>query len=175
MLRNIFFYSLFIPYLCLQVACTTAEKPCVLEKPTAIFDASIPYLQEHKFEINGNSSSEFVNIPQLALNMTILQDGCQEVSQEFRIYLDGTVNEVKTAAQTAQLISEIFANIADFSLDKLGGFLSLSQLLREQYMSFNQFSEAIQLTTQDNKSIKLEVAKMNEPSKTMLILIMRIS
>lgn len=175
MLRNIFFYSLLVPYLSLQVACTPAEKPCVLATPTAIFDTSIPNIQQHKFEIQGNSSSEFLILPELALNMTILQSGCEEVMQEFRIELDGTINEVRTAAQTARLISEIFANIADIKLEKLGGFLSLAQLLGEHYMSFNQFSEPISLTTQDNKNLKIEVTKMNAPTKTLLTLIMRVS
>ena len=169
-----------LPYFCFQVACKERIATCVLPAPQAIFNATMPFIQEHKFEINGNSSSESVKIPDYALNLTVLQDGCEEVVQEFRLDLDGTVNEVTNAAQTAKLIAEIFINLPEIAgkdADKLAAFVSLGQLLGEYYMKFDNFSEAVQIPVpvNNNNTISFEVAKMNSPKRTLLTLIMRVS
>jgi hypothetical protein len=151
-----------------------AKNGCLLSKPAPIFEADMKGVSGHKFESAGYESSEILELPELAMRLEVLQSGCEEVVQEFRFELDGTVNDVRTASATAQLIADIFGNIRDISPERLHGFMDLAQTLNANYMNFGSFGESVTITTEDNRVLEATVTKVNEPKRTFLTLILRI-
>lgn len=155
-------------------ACGEGKKACLLPAPTAIFAPDMLGVSGHKFEGKDLTSNEELTLADLALRLEILQSGCEQPVQEFRIYLDGTVNDVKTAAATARLVADIFANIAQIDSEKLKGFMDLAQLLNENAMLFNEFGQPTSLNTADNRIIEVILNKTNEPKSTFLNVELRI-
>lgn len=151
-----------------------AKDGCLLSAPAAIFDSEMKGVSGHSFEAKGYESSEHLELPALAMRLEVLQSGCEQVHQEFRLELDGTVNDVRTASATAQLIADIFGNIRDIAPERLGGFMDLAQTLNANYMSFGNFGEAVSITTEDNRVLEATVTKVNEPKRTFLTLILLI-
>jgi hypothetical protein len=158
----------------LLMSCGEGEKACLLPAPSAIFTADMRGVTAHKFESKGLEANEELVLADLAMRLEILQSGCEQPVQEFRLYLDGTVNDVQTAAATARLVADIFGNIAQIDSEKLKGFMDLAQLLNENAMLFNEFGQATPITTADNRIIEVVLNKTNEPKRTFLNMELRI-
>ncbi len=87
--------------------------------PAAIFSDTMSIINEHSFEVKGQSGSERAIIFN-GLVIEVFQDGCEKLSQEFRIIQKGDFTQfgddfwVHSTAQTFDFLSNSSPSLAGF-------------------------------------------------------------
>ncbi|MEO1514222.1 MAG: hypothetical protein AAFV95_04395 [Bacteroidota bacterium] len=92
---------------------------CRYGKPTAIFNDSLPAIQQHQFELQGKTGFERISF-QNGLQLELYQSGCDNIQQEFRFSLPG---------QPPQDTPEFWFKQAVSLLNYLGGLSKKQQAL----------------------------------------------
>lgn len=157
----------------LGAACGGSGAPeCAFPRPVAIFDTTqIKGIAQHTFEVKDYTSSEHVAIPDMALSLDVLQNGCERVVQEYRIQLDGTINSVKTAPQCASLVADIFVGISDLDSVRLKGFAELGYAIGSNMLEF-EYDQTVQIPIQADASVGVQLSKIAEPTKTLISVVL---
>jgi len=102
----------------------SAENNCKT-KPQAMLREGMKGIVEHKFEVKGSDSEEFVRFAN-GKTLTILQSGCEKIRQEFRFELKGAPNTDNPAFWTDQAILNLAAlAVLDPQLMPLGNWVMM--------------------------------------------------
>ena len=157
----------------LGTACGGSSAPeCAFPRPVAIFDTTqIKGITQHSFEAKDYTSSEHVAIPDMAMSLDILQNGCERVVQEYRLQLDGTINSVKTAPQCASLVGDIFVAISELEPVSLRGFAELGYAIGSNMLEF-EYDKTVQIPIQADASVGVQLNKMTEPTQTLISVVL---
>jgi hypothetical protein len=164
MLKFWLFYSL----LFILMSCSNEIKTCTYGNPTAVFNKNMPFIKNYQYENQAQKASEKLEIPDLNLSLEILQSGCDTVQQEFRLVLNGTLNELKTAAETAELLADIFATISELDKTKLTQFMDIAKIIGANAALF-QFDQQLNFSHSDRQQTYL-LNLMRQPSQTIISL-----
>jgi hypothetical protein len=112
-----------------------------------------------------------LSLEDLNLDLEILQRGCEKVEQEYRIRLRGTINNIKTAPQCADLLAQLFNDFAQLAPEKLKGCAELGAAIGANVHLF-EYGEKVAITTQSEQVINMEINRMNEAKNTLLTLVL---
>ena len=141
------------------MSCQQANKPCSFGNPTAIFDKNMSFIKNHNYEIKQNKSAERLELPEFNLSLEIFQSGCDTVQQEFKLILNGSLQEIQTATQLAELIADIFAAISELDKEKLAQFMNMAQSVGNNSAQF-AFGQALILSTaEQNLSFSINIIR----------------
>lgn len=92
-------YTIFLLAILISlVACNSkkgkqADEKCQ-SKPSAIFSDTMQVVKSHQFEVNGENSNENITLKN-DVRIEILQSGCQNLRQEFRITRIGDFSKMR--------------------------------------------------------------------------------
>lgn len=103
--------------LLLSSACgnTATKTACKTPAPVSVFK-SIKGFENHSFSLTGHNAVEKVRIPTMFLSLELYQSGCDKnMQQEFRFFLEGTLNKNTAADKCALEIAQILFNIGNQS------------------------------------------------------------
>jgi hypothetical protein len=145
----------------------TDDGKCTYGAPTAIFEG-VEGLEQHFFEVNGQTSVEKVAIPSMNMNIELYQSGCDQIEQEYRILLQEPY-ELNTPAEVCALhIANILHMISEKAPQQLGALQQWANAIRadSKRMAYN---EPILLT---NSGIRVQIDKLHQTNSAILSLVL---
>lgn len=77
---------------CLFYACAEKKHACKYGQPEPIFSTDLKKVDKHQFERQGQQATETIAFEN-GLRLEILQSGCDEIRQEFRVGLPGNFKD----------------------------------------------------------------------------------
>ncbi len=149
--------------------CADAQPKCAHGEPSPIFGANMPFVKNYFYEQKAQNASEQLQIPLLNLSLLILQSGCERVKQTFALTLNGTLADISTAPQTAELVADIFAAISELDKKKLANFFQIAKQVGNNAAQFS-FDAPVLVQNADNSQLSLSLNLMREPSQTIISL-----
>ena len=165
------------------ISCQNVIKPCEYGTPTALFSPDNPGVSRHEFEVNRQNSFEKLRLDSLfelsdpdvaiklfmPIQLQILQSGCHELTQEFRIEFFDEIMKMPenfSAADLTNIIAQIFVKLSALDAKALA-FAGLAEALIEkqnnvQYGSFTELRDGF----------KVKIDKMHSSESTIVTLIL---
>lgn len=162
------------------------DKPCKFGEPTALFSPSTEGVSRYTFDKNGQNATESLflkdmyklpldtlgNVVTIPAKLEILQSGCNEVEQEFRIeFMDKSVGMQMphdiAASECAYHVTIFFQLLGN--LDKKAiSFYDLADAIGEKMESFH-YNEPIPL--QDGFTVQID--KVHGTESTMITVVLK--
>ena len=163
-----------------------AKEPCRFGEPTPLFSSNTEGISRYTFDKDGQNATESLflkdmykipldtlgNAISIPAKLEILQSGCNEVEQEFRIeFMDKSVGMQMphdiAASECAYHVTIFFQILGN--LDKKAiSFYSLADAIGEKMESF-RFNEPIAL--QDGFTAQID--KIHSPESTMITVVLK--
>lgn len=143
------------------------DHSCIGGEPTAIFEG-IEAFEKHNFERKEQESIEKITVPDMNMSIELYQSGCDQVEQEFRIWLNEPYELNTTATVCALHISNIFLLLSEKAPQKLAALQQWAEAIRAdaQRMVYN---ERVQLS---NSSVYVQIDKMHQVNTAMLTIVL---
>lgn len=145
---------------------------CPQGKPRPLFAKDMKGVANYSFEVQGNNSTEHAAFPELALELDLLESGCERKTQEIRLTLlpyEGQLEEIPHASACAQVLGESLVNIAEIAPEKL---LSL----RQWGMVIGSNHHRIQYNTPfplPDQPFTVQLDKLQQPKSILLTLVIK--
>lgn len=164
---NYFVRTLLAGALFSVVACGDAATDCGTPQP--FFSENIEGITGHSFEVKELYAVEKASIPQYDFSIEVHQSGCEEVTQEFRFYLEGEVAQSITPAECTEIAARLFTGLSQLSPD-LMDFTAWSDALMRAQPRVQQFNQSVPL---DDARYAVEINKMHEASRFVLFVTLK--
>jgi len=176
---------LFIFLFCiLSLVGCSQRNTCKHGKPTQLFSAETAGIKNHSFSVVDYNSTEKMMLDSLfqsavikngdtlyiPLEFTILQSGCEQVIQEFRLDFFDKIDPMPrdySATDCADLVAEIFNKISDLDPKALA-FSDLSRAILENLDKF-EYGAAVKI----GGGFSLQIDKIHSTESTMLSIIFK--
>ncbi len=148
-------------------------KECKAEDFKAIFSADISGVENYKFEVDQQSSTESFQLNGLLrfpINMEVIQVGCKNLSQELRFELMDKEDKVPPnipPQDCAGIIIGLFENIGQLD-PSLFTFVDFAQVMKTKYAKF-EYNQPVLL--QDGFTMQID--KMHSTESTTLFVIIK--
>lgn len=155
--------------LVLITACKTGENnDCPSGKPLPIFSSELPVVKSHDYSASGQTSREEVKLAN-GVQLEILQQGCDTLSQSFRFSFDDKIKRDSFVTSIDSAISQF--RYLSSSGEKLKPFVIWSDALT-QIREHVQQGEYLEL----DRGIKLRIDQLDQGNgSTIIIDVMQIS
>lgn len=165
-------------------SCTEKKKPCKLGKPISLFSSESIGIKEHSFTVEAYNSIEKMKIDSIfpsaiekdgntifiPIELTILQSGCEEITQEIRIEFFDKIDPMPknyTAPDCADLIAEIFRKLSVSSPNAI----ALGELGKAIFNKINAFEYGNAIKLQ--KGFSLQIDKIHSSESTLVTVIFK--
>jgi hypothetical protein len=167
----------------LFISCNS-QKPCKFGKPEPLFSKNTPLVSDYHFESKGQNANEHLRLDSLfatgknnkgenvfmPIELEIIQAGCEEVVQEFRIEFFDKNDKMPSnfsAPDCANIIIQIFAELCRLGT-KAMTFQGLAQAILEKETQFI-YGKAISM----KNGFSIQLDKMQNPETTLVSVILK--
>ncbi len=184
MFLNKFNTTILLLSLLIFSSCTEKKKPCKLGNPVSLFSAETAGIKDHSFTVEEFNSIEKIKIDSIfpsaiekdgntlfiPIELTILQSGCEEITQEIRIEFFDKIDPMpKTypAPDCADLVAEIFRKLSVSSPNAIA-LGELGKAIFNKIYEF-EYGNAIKL----QKGFSLQIDKIHSSESTLVTVIFK--
>lgn len=123
---------------------TTDESDCLLGTPVAILSDTMANVSNHSFEVTGQNSVEKASLSN-QVQLEFLQSGCENITQEFRMYLPQGDYTQQHDTLWVQKAAETFWTLGGQNTDQQSEFFKRFGMMLQTYSSAVQFNEPLTL------------------------------
>lgn len=183
--NSIKMYKIILLFLCiLTVSCTQKKNPCKQGKPESLFSSKTLGISNHSFVIEGQNSTEKLLLDSIfptskvedgkrlyiPIELTILQTGCEEITQEIRLEFFDSISPMPKdylAQECAELVAKLFNELSTMDLNAIA-FAELGKAISMNIDQF-EYGTAVEI----GSGFCLQIDKIHSSKSTLLTVIFK--